>query len=73
MPVPETMRTVGQASPLVYMHALVDQNTPRTHFCGVSLGSDMTVSQILLTQHGIPVMNLSDGKAYCFNPSLSTW
>ncbi|XP_047618388.1 protein HIRA isoform X5 [Phacochoerus africanus] len=35
-------------------------------------GSDMTVSQILLTQHGIPVMNLSDGKAYCFNPSLST-
>uniref|UniRef100_A0A8C9D9K6 Protein HIRA n=1 Tax=Panthera leo TaxID=9689 RepID=A0A8C9D9K6_PANLE len=36
-------------------------------------GSDMTVSQILLTQHGIPVMNLSDGKAYCFNPSLSTW
>lgn len=40
---------------------------------GVSLGSDMTVSQILLTQHGIPVMNLSDGKAYCFNPSLSAW
>ncbi|KAF4011510.1 hypothetical protein G4228_003633 [Cervus hanglu yarkandensis] len=36
-------------------------------------GSDMTVSQILLTQHGIPVMNLSDGKAYCFSPSLSTW
>ncbi|XP_057601425.1 protein HIRA isoform X3 [Hippopotamus amphibius kiboko] len=36
-------------------------------------GSDMTVSQILLTQHGIPVMNLSDGKAYCFNPSLSAW
>ncbi|XP_036613491.1 protein HIRA isoform X2 [Trichosurus vulpecula] len=36
-------------------------------------GSDMTVSQILLTQHGIPVMNLSDGKAYCFNPALSTW
>lgn len=33
----------------------------------------MTVSQILLTQHGIPVMNLSDGKAYCFSPSLSTW
>uniref|UniRef100_A0A8C8VJP1 Protein HIRA n=1 Tax=Pelusios castaneus TaxID=367368 RepID=A0A8C8VJP1_9SAUR len=36
-------------------------------------GSDTTVSQILLTQHGIPVMSLSDGKAYCFNPSLSTW
>ncbi|OXB62179.1 hypothetical protein ASZ78_015361 [Callipepla squamata] len=35
-------------------------------------GSDTTVSQILLTQHGIPVMSMSDGKAYCFNPSLST-
>uniref|UniRef100_A0A8C3FUM2 Protein HIRA n=1 Tax=Chrysemys picta bellii TaxID=8478 RepID=A0A8C3FUM2_CHRPI len=35
-------------------------------------GSDTSVSQILLTQHGIPVMSLSDGKAYCFNPSLST-
>uniref|UniRef100_A0A8B9Y2Z3 Protein HIRA n=1 Tax=Bos mutus grunniens TaxID=30521 RepID=A0A8B9Y2Z3_BOSMU len=36
-------------------------------------GSNMTVSQVLLTQHGIPVMNLSDGKAYCFSPSLSAW
>nr|XP_025046423.1 protein HIRA isoform X2 [Pelodiscus sinensis] len=36
-------------------------------------GSDTSVSQILLTQHGIPVMSLSDGKAYCFNPSLSAW
>ncbi|PKU36988.1 protein hira [Limosa lapponica baueri] len=36
-------------------------------------GSDATVSQILLTQHGIPVMSMSDGKAYCFNPSLATW
>ncbi|NXJ75940.1 HIRA protein, partial [Trogon melanurus] len=36
-------------------------------------GSDATVSQILLTQHGIPVMSMSDGKAYCFNPSLSSW
>ncbi|NXR76439.1 HIRA protein, partial [Pycnonotus jocosus] len=36
-------------------------------------GSDATVSQILLTQHGIPIMSMSDGKAYCFNPSLSTW
>ncbi|KAK2522919.1 protein hira [Columba guinea] len=35
-------------------------------------GSDATVSQILLTQHGIPVMSMSDGKAYCFSPSLST-
>ncbi|KAJ7309674.1 hypothetical protein JRQ81_007733 [Phrynocephalus forsythii] len=36
-------------------------------------GSETTVSQILLTQHGIPVMNMSDGKAYCFSPSLSSW
>nr|XP_042134034.1 protein HIRA-like [Peromyscus maniculatus bairdii] len=37
-------------------------------------GSDATtVSQVLLTQHGVPVVSLSDGKAYCFNPSLSTW
>ncbi|XP_075774173.1 protein HIRA-like isoform X2 [Pelodiscus sinensis] len=36
-------------------------------------GNDTTVSQILLTQHGMPVMSLSDGKTYCFNPSLSTW
>ncbi|XP_070806621.1 protein HIRA isoform X2 [Pituophis catenifer annectens] len=36
-------------------------------------GSETTVSQILLTQHGIPVMNMSDGRAYCFNPSLSSW
>ncbi|KAL7986838.1 hypothetical protein Chor_013121 [Crotalus horridus] len=36
-------------------------------------GSETTVSQILLTQHGIPLMNMSDGKAYCFNPSLSSW
>lgn len=43
-------------------------NLPR-----VSPGSNMTVSQVLLTQHGIPVMNLSDGKAYCFSPSLSAW
>ncbi|KAF7240733.1 Protein HIRA [Varanus komodoensis] len=36
-------------------------------------GNETTVSQILLTQHGIPIMNMSDGKAYCFNPSLSSW
>ncbi|XP_042297874.1 protein HIRA isoform X2 [Sceloporus undulatus] len=36
-------------------------------------GSETTVSQILLTQHGIPIMNMSDGKAYCFSPSLSSW
>ncbi|KAE8634733.1 hypothetical protein XENTR_v10002420 [Xenopus tropicalis] len=36
-------------------------------------GNDMTVSQTLLTKRGIPVLNLSNGKAYCFSPSLSTW
>ncbi|XP_075072457.1 protein HIRA [Mixophyes fleayi] len=36
-------------------------------------GNDMTISQTLLTQSGIPVLSLSNGKAYCFNPALSTW
>ncbi|XP_029474853.1 protein HIRA isoform X1 [Rhinatrema bivittatum] len=36
-------------------------------------GSETTVSHTLLTQRGIPVLSLSSGKAYCFNPSLSTW
>uniref|UniRef100_H3B513 Protein HIRA n=1 Tax=Latimeria chalumnae TaxID=7897 RepID=H3B513_LATCH len=36
-------------------------------------GSDATISQSLLTQHGIPVVNLSNGNAYCFNPSFGTW
>ncbi|OCT56259.1 hypothetical protein XELAEV_18000384mg [Xenopus laevis] len=36
-------------------------------------GNDMTVSQTLLTKRGIPVLSLSNGKAYCFSPSLSTW
>lgn len=73
MPVTGTVGAMAQISPLVRVQALGDQNTLGTHSLGVSPGSDMTVSQILLTQHGIPVMNLSDGKAYCFNPSLSTW
>ncbi|NWU17031.1 HIRA protein, partial [Cephalopterus ornatus] len=49
--------------------AIVRDESLQTIFAG----SDATVSQILLTQHGIPVMSMSDGKAYCFNPSLSTW
>ncbi|XP_018099608.1 protein HIRA isoform X2 [Xenopus laevis] len=36
-------------------------------------GNDLTVSQTLLTKRGIPVLSLSNGKAYCFSPSLSTW
>ncbi|XP_053557909.1 protein HIRA [Bombina bombina] len=37
------------------------------------LSGNMTVSQTLLTQRGIPVLSLSNGKAYCFNPSLASW
>ena len=38
----------------------------------VPAGSDTLVSQVLLTQHEIPVMNLSDSKTYYFGPSLTT-
>ncbi|KAM4615984.1 protein HIRA isoform 2-T2 [Polymixia lowei] len=36
-------------------------------------GADTTVSQSLLTQQGVPVIGLSNGKSYCFNSSLETW
>ncbi|KAI1901111.1 hypothetical protein AGOR_G00056830 [Albula goreensis] len=36
-------------------------------------GTDTTVSQSLLTQQGVPVISLSNGKSYCFNSSLETW
>ncbi|MGH0145761.1 UNVERIFIED_CONTAM: hypothetical protein FKN15_034721 [Acipenser sinensis] len=36
-------------------------------------GTDTTVSQSLLTQHGVPVVSLASGKSYCFNSSLGTW
>ncbi|KAG7232419.1 hypothetical protein INR49_008882 [Caranx melampygus] len=36
-------------------------------------GADTTVSQSLLTQQGVPVIGLSNGKSYCFSPSLETW
>lgn len=36
-------------------------------------GSDTTVSQSLLTQQGVPVIGLSNGKSYCYNSSLETW
>uniref|UniRef100_A0A8C9T945 Protein HIRA n=1 Tax=Scleropages formosus TaxID=113540 RepID=A0A8C9T945_SCLFO len=32
-----------------------------------------TVSQSLLTQQGVPVISLSNGRSYCFNSSLETW
>lgn len=39
----------------------------------VSVGADITVSQSLLTQQGVPVIGLSNGKSYCFSLSLETW
>ncbi|XP_051278868.1 protein HIRA isoform X1 [Dicentrarchus labrax] len=36
-------------------------------------GADSTVSQSLLTQQGVPVIGLSNGKSYCFSSSLETW
>ncbi|XP_077942506.1 protein HIRA isoform X4 [Gasterosteus aculeatus] len=36
-------------------------------------GADATVSQSLLTQQGVPVIGLSNGKSYCFSSSLETW
>ncbi|KAJ8391724.1 hypothetical protein AAFF_G00086740 [Aldrovandia affinis] len=36
-------------------------------------GTDSTVSQSLLTQQGVPVISLSNGKSYCFNSALETW
>uniref|UniRef100_A0AAX7VGJ4 Protein HIRA n=1 Tax=Astatotilapia calliptera TaxID=8154 RepID=A0AAX7VGJ4_ASTCA len=39
----------------------------------VSSGADTTVSQSLLTQQGVPVIGLSNGKSYCFSSSLETW
>ncbi|CAG5917506.1 unnamed protein product [Menidia menidia] len=36
-------------------------------------GADSSVSQSLLTQQGVPVVGLSNGKSYCFSVSLETW
>ncbi|XP_067911444.1 protein HIRA isoform X2 [Heterodontus francisci] len=36
-------------------------------------GNDTTITQSLLTHHGVPVVTLSNGKSYCFNTSLCTW
>ncbi|XP_056275570.1 protein HIRA isoform X2 [Pseudoliparis swirei] len=36
-------------------------------------GADTTVTQSLLTQQGVPVIGLSNGKSYCFSSSLETW
>ncbi|XP_035496276.1 protein HIRA isoform X2 [Scophthalmus maximus] len=36
-------------------------------------GGDVTVSRSLLTQQGVPVVGLSNGKSYCFSSSLETW
>ncbi|XP_030219117.1 protein HIRA isoform X2 [Gadus morhua] len=34
---------------------------------------DITVSQTLLTQQGVPVVALTNGKSYCFSSALDTW
>lgn len=36
-------------------------------------GAAVTVSQSMLTQQGVPVVGLSNGKSYCFSLSLETW
>uniref|UniRef100_A0A1A8IYE7 Protein HIRA n=2 Tax=Nothobranchius TaxID=28779 RepID=A0A1A8IYE7_NOTKU len=36
-------------------------------------GADTTVSQSMLTQQGVPVIGLSNGKTFCFSSSLETW
>ncbi|KAJ8005623.1 hypothetical protein DPEC_G00119860 [Dallia pectoralis] len=36
-------------------------------------GKECTVSQSLLTQQGVPIISLSNGKSFCFNSSLETW
>ncbi|XP_076126488.1 protein HIRA [Alosa pseudoharengus] len=36
-------------------------------------GSGTSVTQSLLTQQGVPVIGLSNGKSYCFSSSLGTW
>ncbi|RXN30829.1 HIRA protein [Labeo rohita] len=36
-------------------------------------GTDATVSHSFLTQQGVAVVSLSNGKTYCFNSSLETW
>ncbi|KAL2091877.1 hypothetical protein ACEWY4_011675 [Coilia grayii] len=36
-------------------------------------GADISVTQSLLTQQGVPVIGLSNGKSYCFSAALETW
>lgn len=36
-------------------------------------GGDITVSQSLLTQQGVPVVSLTNGRSYCFSSALDTW
>ncbi|CAB1459847.1 unnamed protein product [Pleuronectes platessa] len=49
--------------------ALVKNESLRNILSGV----DITVSQSLLTQQGVPVIGLSNGKSFCFSSSLETW
>uniref|UniRef100_A0A087XBX0 Protein HIRA n=1 Tax=Poecilia formosa TaxID=48698 RepID=A0A087XBX0_POEFO len=36
-------------------------------------GAETTVSLSLLTQQGVPIIGLSNGKSFCFSVSLETW
>ncbi|XP_072288928.1 protein HIRA [Eucyclogobius newberryi] len=36
-------------------------------------GADTTVSQSMLTQQGVPVISLSNGKSFCFSVTMETW
>ncbi|KAG9262018.1 protein HIRA [Astyanax mexicanus] len=39
----------------------------------ILLGSDATVSSSMLTDQGVPVVGLSNGKSFCFSSSMETW
>uniref|UniRef100_A0AAR2K5S1 Protein HIRA n=1 Tax=Pygocentrus nattereri TaxID=42514 RepID=A0AAR2K5S1_PYGNA len=36
-------------------------------------GSDATVSHSMLTDQGVPVVGLSNGKSFCFSSAMETW
>ncbi|XP_014861314.1 PREDICTED: protein HIRA [Poecilia mexicana] len=49
--------------------ALVKNESLQTIFSG----AETTVSLSLLTQQGVPIIGLSNGKSFCFSVSLETW
>ncbi|KAK7934049.1 hypothetical protein WMY93_004945 [Mugilogobius chulae] len=36
-------------------------------------GSDVTLTQSMLTPQGVPVVSLSNGKSFCFSVTMETW